>query len=164
MDGKGKPNWANQERAVELKEGKLKILGFQELDGDAKISSGYRLSDNVARGELSKMIKTQFSGILQNLEEGVDGSGNLSRYYSSEVSKTMIHDLQISSRYWEKVQTFNNDGETLIKLRVYSLAEIPELKFKKLLRETLEKEKAGPEVKAQVLEHFESEIKKFQSY
>ncbi len=164
MDDASKPAWATQEKALTVKDGKLMILGFQELDVDAKISAAFRLSDNSARGELSKMIQTQFSSILQNLEEGVTDGGGLTRNYSSEVSKTMLAELKITNRFWEKVQTFGNDGEKVYRLRAYSLAEIPEAKFKALMRETLDKDKIDPEVKKQVLNHFEGEIKQFQSH
>ena len=164
MDDKPRPSWASQEKAFQLKDGKLRILGFTEVDGNAKVSAAFRLSDNSARAELSKMLQTQFQDFFQNVEEGLDDSGSLTRYYSSEISKNKFSELQIPSRYWEKIQTLNNDGENIIRLRVYSLAEIPELKFKKLLRDIVEKGKTGPEVKAQVLDHFEAEIKKFQDY
>jgi hypothetical protein len=162
MDGNSRPNWASQEKALTVKDGKLLILGYQELPVDAKVSAAYRLSDNAARSELSKMIQNQFSSILQNLEEGVSDDGNLTRFYSSEVSKNMIRDLRITTRYWEKVQTIDSDGEPIFRLRVFSLAEIPEVKLKKMIRDSLEKNQIDPEVKKQVLGHFESEIKQFQ--
>ncbi len=162
MDGISRPDWATQEKAVTVKDGKLYILGFQELPVDAKVSAGYRLSDNASRTELSKMIQNQFSSIMQNLEEGVSDDGNLTRFYSSEVSKNSIRDLRITNRYWEKVQTIDSDGEEIFRLRVYSLGEIPEAKLKKMIRESLEKNRIDPEVKKQVLGHFESEIKQFQ--
>lgn len=163
MDGESKPSWASQEKALVSKDGKLTILGFSELDADAKISAAFRMSDSQARGELSKMVENQFSSIFQNLEEGTTDEGNLSRYYASEVSKNMLRELKIIKRYWEKVQSFDRDGEKTFRLRVYSLAEIPESHYKKLVREKLAKEKLDPEVKKQVLNHFESEIKQFQA-
>jgi hypothetical protein len=163
MDDKDRPAWANQEKVVSLKDGKFQILGFQELPADAKISAAFRLSDNSARTELSKMVDTQFSSILQNLEEGVGDDGNLSRFYASEVSKNVLRELKIASRYWEKVQSFDRDGVKTYRLRVYSLAEIPESHYKRLVRERMERDKVDPEVKKQVLGHFENEIKSFQS-
>ena len=163
MDDKSRPDWANQEKAMTVKEGKMLILGFSEVDADAKISAAYRLSDSSARGELSKMVENQFSSMFQNLEEGMTDEGTLSRYYASEVSKNMLRDLKVTKRYWEKVQTIDRDGEKTFRLRVYSLAEIPEANYKKLVREKVQKEKLDPEVKKQVLGHFENEIKSFQN-
>ena len=127
-----------------------------------EISAAFRLADNVARTELSTLIQMQFSSILQNLEEGVEDGGNLTRFYSSEVSKNLIRDLKINSRYWEKVETFDGDGQKTYRLRLYSLAEIPEGKFRALMRDSLEKNKISEDLKAKVLEHFDSEIKQFQ--
>lgn len=163
MEDRSRPSWASLENATTVKDGKLLIVGFQELDADAKISAGYRMADSAARGELSKLINNQFSSIFQNLEEGTSDDGNLTRYYASEVSKNVLRELKITKRYWEKVQTFDRDGEKTFRLRLYSLAEIPESHYKKLIRERMEKEKLDPEVKKQVLGHFESEIKNFQS-
>lgn len=163
MDGNKRPAWATLEKSVSVKEGKVLIVGFKELDADAKISAAFRLSDNSARGELSKMINTQFSSILQNLEEGVGDSGEMARYYSSEVSKMGLNELRVVNRYWEKVQSLDRDGETTFRLRVYSLAELPEMKLKKMIRESMNKDTIPPEVKKQVLDHFEGEIRQFQS-
>jgi hypothetical protein len=163
MDDDSKPSWATQEKALNVKDGKMQILGFSELDADAKISAGYRMADSMARGELSKMVENQFSSMFQNLEEGTTDDGNLSRYYASEVSRNMLRELKISKRYWEKVETFDRDGAKTYRLRVYSLAEIPESHYKKLVREKIQHEKIDPEVKKQVLGHFENEIKSFQS-
>src|SRR5690606_1534944 len=148
QEGNSRPSWASQDKAVTVKDGKLLILGFQELDADAKLSAAYRLADSSARGELSKMVENQFSSIMQNLEEGVQDD-SLTRYYSSEVSKNMLREIKITNRFWEKVQTFDSEGEKVFRLRVYSLAEIPEAKYKKLVRESIsqDKDKIDPEVK-----------------
>lgn len=163
MDDESKPSWATQEKAFTVKDGKMLILGFSEVDADAKISAAYRLADSATRAEVSKMVENQFSTIFQNLEEGTTDEGGMSRYYASEVSKNVLREIKIQKRYWEKVQTFDRDGEKVYRLRVYSLAEIPESQYKKLVREKLQKEKIDPEVKKQVLGHFESEIKNFQT-
>lgn len=163
MDDESKPSWASQEKAFTVKDGKMLILGFSEVDADAKISAAYRLADSATRAELSKMVENQFSTIFQNLEEGTTDEGGMSRYYASEVSKNVLREIKIQKRYWEKVQTYDRDGEKVYRLRVYSLAEIPEAQYKKLVREKLQKEKIDPEVKKQVLGHFESEIKNFQT-
>jgi hypothetical protein len=164
MDDTSRPGWASLEKSAVVKDGKLFILGFKELDADAKISSALRLSDNAARGELAKMIKNDFSSILQNLEEGVGDGGEMARFYSSEVTKLSLNELRVVNRYWEKVQSFDRDGEATYKLRVYSLAEIPEAKLKKLIRQALNNDGISQEVKKQALDHFESEIRKFQSH
>ncbi len=164
MEDIDRPSWATQMKAATTKDGKLMILGFQELDGDARISAAFRLSDNAVRTELSKLIQNQFSSITQSLEEGVSDDGSLIRFYSSEVSKNVLRDIRITSRYWEKMSIRDADGEPTIKLRVYSLGEIPEAKLKKMVRETLEKSNVDPEIKKQIQSQFESEIKQFSSH
>ena len=163
MDEKDRPAWANQEKVVSIKDGKMLILGFQEVPADAKISAAFRLSDNSARTELSKMVDNQFSSIFQNLEEGLGDDGTMSRFYASEVSKNVLRELKIASRFWEKVQSFDRDGLKTYRLRVYTLAEISEANYKRLVREKVEREKIDPQVKKQVLGHFENEIQSFQS-
>ena len=163
QDDDSKPSWASLDKSLVAKDGMLMILGFKELDADAKISAAFRMADNSSRTELSKLIHNQFSTIFQNLEEGVGDEGEMARFYSSEVSKTSLRELRVTSRYWEKVQSFDRDGEKTYRLRVYSLAEIPESKLKKLIHETMNKDSIPAEVKKQVLDHFENEIKSFQT-
>lgn len=158
MEGLDRPAWASQNKAVTVKEGKVYVLGFHELEADSRLSAAHRLADNSVRTEISKMIQNQFSSIMQNLEEGVTDDGSITRFYSSEVSKNVLRDIRITNRYWEKVQTFSGDGEITFKLRVYSLGEIPEAKLKKMVRESLEKNKIDPAIKNQIQNHFESEI------
>lgn len=164
MDDVSKPDWTNQQKSVSLKDGKIRILGFNEVSADAKISAAMRLSDNSARSELSKMIENNFSTITQALEEGLTDEGGLTRTYSAEVSKTVIRELPIVQRYWEKVLVTDADGEKTIRLRTYSMAEIPESKFKKMIKEKLDKDKIDPAIKQQVQNHFESEIKDFRAH
>src|SRR5689334_3690210 len=116
QDDESKPSWASLNKSLVVKDGKLMILGFKELDADAKISAALRLADSAARTELSKMIQNQFSTILQNLEEGVGDEGELARFYSSEVSKTSLRELRITNRFWEKVESFDRDGEKTYRL------------------------------------------------
>lgn len=163
MEEKNRPDWATQEKVITSRDGMLQILGFQELGVEAKISAAYRLSDNSARNELSKMMENQFSSILQNLEEGTEDNGNLARFYSSEVSKNILRDVKVVSRYWEKVQTIDSDGKKIFKLRVYSLAEISESNLRKLIKEKTAQAQIDPQVRNQVLNHFESEIKSLQT-
>ncbi len=163
MEDKERPSWATQEKVVNVKDGTLHILGFQELDVSAKISSAFRMSDNAARNELSKLIENQFSSIFQNLEEGVEDSGGLVRFYSSEVTKNVLRDFKIKSRFWEKIKTIDSDGNNNFRLRVYSLAEIPESNYKKMIKEKVYQQNLDPAVKNQVLNHFESEIKALQA-
>ncbi len=158
MEGIDRPVWASQNKAVTVKEGKVYVVGFHELEADSRLSAAHRLADNAVRTEISKMVQNQFSSIMQNLEEGVTDDGSITRFYSSEVSKNVLRDIRITNRYWEKVQTFSGDGEITYRLRVYSLGEIPEAKLKKMVRESLEKGKIDPAIKQQIQNHFESEI------
>lgn len=163
LEDRPRPEWASQENALVVKEGKIRILGFQELEADAKISAGYRLADSAARAELSKMVQNQVRNMLQNLEEGTSDEGQSARYYAAEISKNALREFRIVKRYWEKVQSFDSEGQPTYRLRLYSQGEIPESHYKKLVRERIEQDKMDPEVKKQVLNHFESEINSFQS-
>lgn len=156
-----RPSWAKFEATAFLKEGRLFVVGISETDVDAKIPAVARIADNNARFEVSRVITDDLSFIFQNMEEGVTDNAELTRFYASEISKHVSHGIRQEKRYWEKVETFDSEGEKKLKLRVFSLASIKESDLKKAIKESLDNgNKLDPRLKEQVNNHLFREIEK----
>jgi len=160
MDGKSKPEWAFQAEVPESKDGKIRFLGFEEVDGDSRVSAALELADYRTMNNLSGMISTKFNSIFQKMDEGLKGQGNMSREYGTKVTKSIIRHLRISGHFWEKVQIVDVHGNPDLRLRVYALAEIRESHLRSLIDETLGS--SVPEaIKKQAEDSFIEEMKKF---
>ena len=156
-----RPSWAQVGVTNFVKEGRLFVVGLAEHDVNSRIPAVARIADNNARFEISRMITNDLAFIFQNMEEGVGEGGDLSRMYASEISKHMAHGIRQEKRYWEKVQTFDSEGERVVKLRVYSLASIKESDIKRAISEVISKDsKLDPQIKEQINGHISREIEK----
>jgi hypothetical protein len=164
MDGESeRPSWATLSKTTFTKEGKIMVVGYAEVPADAQIGAAMKLSDNNARFEISRRITNDMGFIFQNLKEGVLDGGDLSRFYGMEISKVLSSDTVTEKRYWEKVQTFDSYGEKVYKLRLYSLVSIKGSTLRKAVAKANAKQNAiSPELKKEITEHLQTEIRKLQ--
>jgi hypothetical protein len=160
MNSESKPKWALQSELIDSKDGKIRFLGFEEVDGDSRISSALELSDYRATGELSNLIHTKFNKVFQRIEEGHKGVGLISREVGLKVNKSVIKNLRLIGKYWEKVLVINHEGEKDLRLRVYSLAEIKESDLKNLIDENIG-HLIPKEIKEEAQNSFLKELKNF---
>ncbi|GAB4416660.1 MAG: hypothetical protein OHK0056_25130 [Bacteriovoracaceae bacterium] len=156
-----RPSWAQTETTMFIKEGRIYVVGLAEHDVNSRIPAVARIADNNARFEISRQITDDLAYIFQNMEEGVSEGADLSRFYASEISKHMAHGIRQEKRYWEKLQTFDAEGEKALKLRVYSLASIKESDLKRAISDVMNKDnKLDPRLKEQINNHISREIEK----
>lgn len=155
------PKWASLSKTMFKKKGRVFAVGFAELPIESRISAAVRVSDNNARFEISREIQDDMAFILQNVSEGVSDGGQLVTFYGSEVSKNLIHEIKSEERYWEKIETFDEVGAKVFKLRIYSLISIEESELRRAIRSALNKGKGlSPELKKQIDNHMSREIQK----
>ncbi len=158
-----KPEWATLAKTTFPKDGNIMVVGYVEVPADARISAAVKLADNNARFEVSRMITNDMSFIFQNLKEGVLDGGDLSRFYGMEISKTIASDTVTEKRYWEKVETFDSYGEKVYKLRIYSLISIKSSTLRKAIAQVNAKQNdITPELKKEITDHLQAEIRKLQ--
>lgn len=164
MDGESeRPEWATLSKTTFTKEGKIMVVGYAEVPADARIGAAMKLADNNARFEISRRITNDMGFIFQNLKEGVLDGGDLSRFYGMEISKTISSDTVTEKRYWEKVQTFDSYGEKVYKLRLYSLVSIKGSTLRKAVaKATAKQNEISPELKKEITDHLQTEIRKLQ--
>lgn len=162
MDGVDeKPKWANLSTTMYTKDGKVYSVGFTEVGARSRVSAAARISDNNARFEISRNVTDDMAFIFQNMEEGIDDSGTLARFYGTEVSKLIANGIRQEKRYWEKVKTFDDYGEPVYRLRVYSLASIKKSDLRKAISVSLNKGRGiTPQIKDQIDQHITREIQK----
>lgn len=154
-----RPSWASISKTMFLKDGRVYSVGLSESEASARISAASRIADNNARFEISRMITNESSFIFQNAEEGLDDGGQLSRFYGNELSKHVSHGVRQENRYWEKVRSFNQDGDEIYKLRLYSMVSIKESDLKKAITEALNKEKGlTPQMQKAIDNHITRQI------
>lgn len=161
MDDKERPQWATLSKTITADKGKLYAVGYTEGAASNRISALMRISDNNARFEFAREITNQMNFIYQNLEEGVSEGGQLSRFYGTEISKLMAHGIRQENRYWEKVRTFNEDGDPVIRLRIYSKVSIKQSDLKKAIREAINnKKQITKAIKEKIDNHMIAEVDK----
>lgn len=154
-----RPRWATLSKTMFKKDGKIYSVGFTEALSGARISALARIGDNNARFEIARTIVDETNFIFQNMEEGVEEGGQLSRFYGNEISKYVSHGMRQEERYWEKVRTFDENGEPLIRLRMFSLVSIKEGQLRKAIRDTLQKENGiSAEMKRAIDNHITAQI------
>ena len=158
-----RPSWATLSKTTFTKEGKIMVVGYAEVVADAQIGAAMKLSDNNARFEISRRITNDMGFIFQNLKEGVLDGGDLSRFYGMEISKTIASDTVTERRYWEKVQTFDSYGEKVYKLRLFSLVSIKSSTLRRAVANANAKQnEISPELKKEITDHLQTEIRKLQ--
>ena len=164
MDGiSDKPDWATLSKTTFTRDGNIMVVGYAEVPADAQISAAMKLSDNNARFEISRRITNDMGFIFQNRKEGITDGGELSRFYGMEISKTLSSDTVTEKRYWEKVETFDSYGEKVYKLRLYSLVSIKSGSLRKAVsRANAKQNEISPELKKEITDHLQTEIRKLQ--
>ena len=161
MEDKERPEWASLSKTVFQKGGQIFVVGYTEGLASNRISALMRISDNNARFEVSREITNQMNFIYQNLEEGVSDGGQLSRFYGTEVSKHLSSGIRQEKHFWEKVKVYDENGDPLLRVRVYSLISMRESDLRKAIRETIfEKREITKAIKEKIDAHMISEVDK----
>ena len=155
-----KPKWASISKVMFADKGKVFSVGYSEGLADNRVSALSRIADNNARLEISRNILNETGFIFQNIEEGINEGGQFSRFYGNELSKSITHGVRQERRYWEKVKTFDESGDVIFKVRVYSLISIEEKDLRKAIKMSLTKKKEiSPKMREAIDNHITSQIK-----
>lgn len=161
MENREHPEWATLSQTYFTKDGKIFFVGYTEGASSNRISAMLRISDNNARLEFAREITNQMNFIFQNIEEGIGEGGQLTRFYGTEVSKFLAHGIRQEKRFWEKVKYRDEDGDLVIKTRIYSLVSMRESELKKAIRESINaNNEITKAVKDKIDAHMVSEIDK----
>lgn len=128
-----RPKWATMDQSSFEKDRKIYFTGYSEAGAGARTSIMFKISDSNARVNISKTVNVFVSNMFQNSTEGEDGDSNFIRNYTEEETKSLLNNIKIERRYWEKVKTIDNSGDEVFRLRCYSLASIEKEKLRRLI-------------------------------
>lgn len=163
MEDSDRPKWATLSSTLTAKKGKIYVVGYTEGLASNRISSLVRVADNNARFEIAREITNQMNYIYQNLEEGLSDDGGMSRFYGTEVSRFLANGIRQEKRYWEKVRTYDEDGQPVIKIRVYSQISMKKIELKKAVRRAIaENNQLNKAIKDRIDDHMVAEVDKMQ--
>ena len=141
------PSWATMTKASYKKEGNNYFVGYVTVDGQSSPSAAMNASDEKALSSPMQSLVNQFMDQNQVGEDLQNTTGQ--RIISSLRSERIpMPSLQITSRYWERVQIPEGEGGSRTELRVYSLAEVSESDFIKAREIAFRKLQGKPEIKS----------------
>lgn len=150
-DVSDKPDWATLSKPVYEKEGKIWAVGLETGSANDKVTALSRIADNNARVELIKIVTNKVTSVFQNVQEGVSDGSELSRHMSTESSEVVTKNISPERKYWEKVLIPDENGEKVIKLRVFSLLSVPKSAIQKMIQDIADKDKGlSKELKSKV--------------
>lgn len=128
-----RPNWVTESTSVQEKDGKLHFIGVSEVPGDSRVQAAFKMSDASARGYVANKIETSVLKVVESSDTGLSMEDQSLQSLIQEVSKTSLKNIDVKSRYWEKVARTSSTGSESLVLKTFSLIEIPTQEMKNLL-------------------------------
>lgn len=139
LNDKDTPSWASLGKTTWKKDGKVYAVGVAEGVEPDRVTGLLRISDNNAKGEITRLIATEVGVDFKNIEAGLRGEGSFS-FIGSEKSMVSIQELGPEDRHFDKLQLKDNENAP-IKIYSYSLFAIPEQTFNYFVQEARQKMK-----------------------
>ncbi len=136
-----RPNWVTESTSVQEKDGKLQFIGVSEVPGDSRVQAAFKMSDASARGYVVNKIETSVLKVVESSDTGLSMEDQSLQSLIQEVSKSSLKNIDVKSRYWEKVARTSSGGSESLVLKTFSLIEIPTQEMKNLLTSAIESPK-----------------------
>ncbi len=134
-----RPSWLQEQTPFRIESGKVLSMGMTTIPADHNLSAAYRIAENNSKALISHSIEQRLDFIFQNAEESTALGTNQAQYIGAEASKLTSNSLKPSKRYWEKVATIGQDGQTTVQYKVFALSEMAEEDFKKAIVDSIRK-------------------------
>lgn len=138
-DLSSRPSWLKESEPFKIKDGMVISLGQSTIAGGDRVEAAYRIAENNAKGAISSAIEARLEAIFQNAEEGTSMDATQARYIGAEASKVTSSSLRLGNRYWEKVATTQDDGQRVIRYKVFATVTMPESEFKQAILDAARK-------------------------
>lgn len=143
-----RPDWVSETVSVQKDGSKIRIIGASEVPADSRVQAAFKLSDAATRGNLAGKIETNVIKIVEAHETGLGMDDQQLRALVREVSQASFKNVDIKSRYWEKIIRTQSTREKQAVMKVFSLIELSESELKKLFVEAAKKAKSAPKKSA----------------
>lgn len=162
-DVSGRPNWLNEEKPFEIKEGSVMSLGQTTIPGDNRVEAAYAIADNNAKGAICSAIESRLDFVFQNAEEGTTIDSTQARRIGAEACKITTSSIRPGSRYWEKVAMTSDSGERVTRYKVFATVTMSEADFKRAVINAIRKQEGkgglSQDFSKKVDEHWDNFVK-----
>ena len=130
-DLSSRPDWLRESEPFRIESGKVLSLGMTTVAVDnTNLSAVYRIAENNGKASVSHAIEQRLDFVFQQATEGTNIDQSQVQFIGAEASKLTTSSLRPSKRYWEKVAMVQENGQSVLRYRVFALVEMPEQDFK----------------------------------
>lgn len=156
-----RPSWLREDEPFRIVEGKVQALGTTSMPGDGNISAGNRIAANNGKALISHAISQRLDFVFQNAEQGTVMDANQVQYIGAEASKLTTSALTQSKLYWEKVQVIQENGQSVVRYRIFTLLEMPEADFKSAIVDAIRRNQGKQGISADFAKKVEQHWNQF---
>lgn len=128
------PSWASFSMASFTEGNQVKFIGVHEQPDGQRLTSGCKIAQNKAKGEISSEIEQKLSFIFQHAEEGSEFGSEQTKYIGGEVSKLTASSIHYDGCYWERVAIPSGIGTYDIRYRFFSKISISQQELQRAIR------------------------------
>lgn len=139
-DASGRPNWLQEDKPFDIKDGAILSLGQTTIPGSDRVEAAYVIADNNAKGAICSAIESRLEVIFQGAEEGTAIDSTQARRISAEACKITTSSIRPGNRYWEKVAMSTDSGERVTRYKVFATVTMPETDFKRAVMNAIRKQ------------------------
>jgi hypothetical protein len=140
IDGlSSRPNWLTESEPFKVENGSVVSLGQTTIPANHRVEAAFRIAENNAKSSISSAIEQRLDFIFQNAEEGTAMDSTQARFIGAEASKMTTSDLRLKNRYWEKVYSIDENGQTATTYKVFATVSMSEPEFKRAVMEAIRK-------------------------
>lgn len=163
-DLSSRPSWVSESEPFKIENGKVLSIGMTNTSADnTNLAAVFRISDSNGKAAISHAIEQRLDYVFQQADEGTEIGANRVQFIAGEASKLTSNSLRTTKHYWEKVRIVQENGQPVIRLKVFSLVEMPENDFKSAIVDATRRSqgKAGisAEFAKKVDQHWDSFVK-----
>ncbi len=131
------PDWADETKPFEIKDGKVYSVGVAWIRGDEIPSAGARVAANNARANIAKAVENRLEFAFQQGAENFSIDSQTAKFIGSEVSNITSSSFREEAMWWARVAQSQEDGSRTIRYKIFSLVIMPEADFKVAVQRAL---------------------------
>lgn len=132
-----RPSWVTESEPFRVESGKVMSLGMTTVAADnVNLPAVYRISDSNGKAAISHAIEQRLEYVFQQGDQGTEIGANQVQFIATEGSKLTSSSLRATKHYWEKIRQVQENGQVALRMRVFSLVEMPEIDFRTALVDT----------------------------
>lgn len=140
-----KPDWASETVSSFEQNGVAYFIGTMSVDGNSSSSWVCMAASNMAKNNISSLIRQKLDFVTQIAQEGTDIGVNQMKYVGTEASDAIVSGLKRDGCYWEKVLTQNDTSSKRVEYKAFVKMSIPVNRLEQAIRNAAKKQGVSPE-------------------